>query len=193
MPKLSLHAGTTSKSVGVFVQDSSSVVGAGLAGLTASSSGLLAFWYFPGFSAHTLPLVALAAPDSAWTSGGFKEVTNTWPGHYRLDLPNACLTGATSVIVGLLGAPDMAPVSLEIELTATDNQSGGGGLTLDLTQAVPTTNTAQTVGDCLNAARAQGFGKWAISGTTLTLYAANGTTAVRTFTLDSATAPTSRT
>lgn len=64
--------------------------------------------------------------------------------------------------------------------------------TLDLTQAVPTSNTDQTVGDALNAARAQGFGKWAISGTTLTLYAADGTTAVRTFTLDSATAPTQR-
>lgn len=64
---------------------------------------------------------------------------------------------------------------------------------LDLTQAVPTSNTANTVGDALNAARAQGFGKWSLSGTTLTLYAPDGTTAVRTFTLDSATAPTSRT
>jgi hypothetical protein len=48
------------------------------------------------------------------------------------------------------------------------------------------------VGDALNAARAQGFGKWVLSGTTLTLYAPDGATAVRTFTLDSATAPTQR-
>lgn len=63
---------------------------------------------------------------------------------------------------------------------------------IDLTQAVPTSNTAQTVGDALNAARAQGFGKWVLDGTSLTLYAANGTTVVRTFTLDSATTPTRR-
>ena len=66
------------------------------------------------------------------------------------------------------------------------------GYTLDLTQPVPTSNTAQTVGDAFNAARAQGFGKWVLSGTTLTLYAPDGSTAVRTFILDSATAPTQR-
>jgi hypothetical protein len=63
---------------------------------------------------------------------------------------------------------------------------------LNLDQPVPASNTAQTVGDALNAARAQGFGKWVLSGTTLTLYAPDGATAVRTFTLDSATAPTQR-
>ena len=64
---------------------------------------------------------------------------------------------------------------------------------LNLSQAVPTSNTAQTVGDALNAARAQGFGKWQMVGTTLTLYAPDGTTAVRTFSLDSVSAPTVRT
>lgn len=59
-------------------------------------------------------------------------------------------------------------------------------------QAVPTSNTSQTVGDSLNAARAQGFGKWVKSGTSLVLYAPDGTTPVRTFTLDQDTFPTSR-
>lgn len=77
--------------------------------------------------------------------------------------------------------------------TATGFAEPGDVMQQDMTQAVPTTNTAQTLGDALNAARAQGFGKWALVGTTLTLYAADGTTVVRTFTLDSATAPTSRT
>jgi hypothetical protein len=63
---------------------------------------------------------------------------------------------------------------------------------LNLSQPVPTSNSAQTVGDALNAARAQGFGKWVLSGTSLMLYAADGTTVVRTFTLDSASAPTTR-
>jgi hypothetical protein len=70
--------------------------------------------------------------------------------------------------------------------------SASNTVQIDMTQAVPTSNTVQTVGDALNAARAQGFGKWVISGTTLTLYAADGTTVVRTFTLDSASSPTQR-
>jgi hypothetical protein len=65
-------------------------------------------------------------------------------------------------------------------------------VTIAMTQPVPTSNTPQTVGDALNAARAQGFGRWVISGTTLSLYAADGTTVVRTFTLDSASVPTQR-
>ena len=65
---------------------------------------------------------------------------------------------------------------------------------LDMTQAVPTSNTAETVGDALNAARVQGFGKWAISGTTLNLYANDGTTVVKALTLaPTGSAPTSRT
>ena len=67
-----------------------------------------------------------------------------------------------------------------------------GRTRIDLAQTIPNSNTAQTVGDALNAARAQGFGKWILSGTSLTLYAADGTTVVRVFTLDSASAPTQR-
>lgn len=73
------------------------------------------------------------------------------------------------------------------------NLTGITNARLDLTQAVPTSNTAETLGDALNAARAQGFGKWVLTGTSLVLYANDGTTAVRSFTLNSATAPTSRT
>jgi hypothetical protein len=68
----------------------------------------------------------------------------------------------------------------------------GAAMTLDLSQGVPSSNSPQTVGDSLNAARAQGFGKWVQNGLTLTLYAADGTTPVRVFALDSASAPTQR-
>lgn len=76
-------------------------------------------------------------------------------------------------------------------LLATD---ANGSASISLTQPVATTgNTANTLADCLNAARAQGFGKWTIIGDTFTLYAPDNVTAVRIFTLDSATAPTQRT
>lgn len=87
---------------------------------------------------------------------------------------------------------DIAAIKAKTDTLPASPAAVGSVMTLDLTQAVPTANTAQTVGDSLNAARAQGFGKWVLSGTTLTLYASDGTTVVRTFTLDSATAPTQR-
>jgi hypothetical protein len=48
------------------------------------------------------------------------------------------------------------------------------------------------VGDALNAARAQGFGKWTINGNTLSFYAPDGTTIIKSFTLDSAKFPSQR-
>jgi hypothetical protein len=108
------------------------------------------------------------------------------PGIYRFDIPNAVFaSGVDKAIVSLTGSSRMIPVLMEYDLEATSY--------LDLTQAIPTSNTAETIGDALNAARAQGFGKWVISGTTLTLYANDGTTSVKSFTLNSATNPTSRT
>lgn len=97
-------------------------------------------------------------------------------------LPGAYGAGTAGNIVGN-----------RLDVAVSTRLAAGGQVTLDLTQAVPTSNTAQTVGDALNAARAQGFGRWVLSGTTLTLYAADGSTVVRTFTLDNSTTPSSRT
>lgn len=74
----------------------------------------------------------------------------------------------------------------------TSGLNATGKVTVDLTQTVPTSNTVHTIGDALNAARAQGFGKWTISGTALTMYASDGSTIVKTFTLNSSSNPTSR-
>lgn len=71
----------------------------------------------------------------------------------------------------------------------------GSAMTIDLTQALDETATAATVGAALNAARAQGFGRWAISedGLTLTIYRSDDTTPVIAFTLPTAKNPKSRT
>lgn len=65
-------------------------------------------------------------------------------------------------------------------------------VSLNLAQAIPNTPTQGTIGDALLAAEADGVGKWTLVNTTLTLYRHDGTTVVRTFTLDSAAAPTQR-
>ena len=90
-------------------------------------------------------------------------------------------------------AAETTAIKAQTDLIPASPAAVGSAMTLNLSQAVPTSNTAETVGDSLNASRADAFGRAVISGTTLTLYAADGVTIVRTFTLDSATAPTTRT
>lgn len=122
MAKLALKQGTTSKSLYVFIQDSSVTTGAGLTGLAYNTSSLVAYYVQPGGSATAITLATQTA-TGAWSSGGFVAVDGTnMPGLYRLDVPNAALTGATAVVIMLKGAANMAPCVLEIELTAVDNQ-----------------------------------------------------------------------
>ena len=153
-------------------------------------------------NATTLGLTNLDATVSSRSTyaGGDTSGTTT----LLTRLPSAITLAAGAVTVGTNN--DKTGYSLSQSFPTNFSSlaiTGGGAVTagtvsdktgysLDLTQAVPTTNTAETVGDALNAARAQGFGKWVLSGTTLTLYANDGSTAVRTFTLDSSTAPTQR-
>lgn len=186
MAKLSVKKNSTSRIEYVFIGDNTSASGSGLTGLLYNSSNLVSHYLRPAGTATTISLVTQTVTGS-YSSGGFVEVDPLrMPGIYRFDVPNAVFaTGVDKAIVMMSGASNMIPVLMEYDLEATSY--------LDTTQAIPTSNTAETIGDALNAARAQGFGKWVISGTSLTLYANDGTTAVRTFTLNSASNPTSRT
>lgn len=135
MAKESVLAGTTSHSVNICIYDSSSTVGAGLSGLVFNTSGLVASYTFTGANATrtAVTLATLAAINSAFSSGGFKEIDATnMKGGYRLDIPNAALAAASgqTVTFELHGATNMAPCWFEIELTATNNQDGvRGGMT----------------------------------------------------------------
>lgn len=123
MAKLSLVKGTASLSVNIFVPDSSVTTGAGKTGLAFNTASLTAYYVQPRGTPTAITLATLASATAAYSSGGFIEVDSTnLPGVYRLDIPNAALTGANSVVVMLKGAANMAPVPLEIELTAVDNQ-----------------------------------------------------------------------
>lgn len=137
-------------------------------------------------NAHNILAGPTNAPDGAH---GFAEEGSTgmyWA-PYTADISKLPLR----VVYSVAGGPtDIIPLVLGVDAAAVL----AGNVNLNLAQAVPTSNTAQTVGDALNAARAQGFGPWAISGNNLTIYAADGTTIVHQFNLSpSSTAPTSRT
>ena len=140
------------------------------------------------------------------TSGRTLDITtngNAGIDFGNIDNPTATvgLTGTTissSQVIGSVTGNVGGNVSGNVAGNVQGNVVGSvnsvtSDVTVALDQAIPTSNTANTMGDCLNAARAQGFGKWVKSGTTLTLYAPNGSTIVRTFTLNDANTPTTRT
>lgn len=124
--KLSIKVAATSVSINVFIQDSSSATGAGLTGLVWNSAGLTVYYAFPRSAPVAITLATLAAVTSAFSSGGFIEISATnMPGWYRLDVPDDVLgSGFRFVNLHIKGAANMAPLPIEIELTGWDNQAG---------------------------------------------------------------------
>ena len=117
--------GATSQTVYVEVLDSTSTTGGRKTGLAYNTSSLTAYYVRNGGSATAITLATLAAANSAWSSGGFKEVDSTnMPGIYRLDVPDAALAAGSgdSVAITLKGATGMAQVSAEIQLVAVNLQ-----------------------------------------------------------------------
>jgi hypothetical protein len=171
----SIASGSISQSIEVYL---------GATGLTASTFGLNAYYIRNRSASVQISLVSQTA-TGAWTSGGFAEISSTLvPGSYRLDVPNAAFaSGADDVTIIVKGASGTNGAVVTINLSP---------ININMNQPVPTSNTAQTVGDALNAARAQGFGKWTINGNTLSFYAPDGTTVIKSFTLDSAKFPSQR-
>jgi len=109
-----IYAGSTSQTVRFFIQDTSSTAGAGLTGLTHSTSGLTCY-YSKGIGAATSITLASQTATGAYASGGFCAVDGTnMPGLYRLDLPDVVVDTEAEVIVMLRGAANMAPVAIRI-------------------------------------------------------------------------------
>lgn len=144
--KLSLLAGTTSKTIKIFIQDSSVTTGAGLTGLVFNTASLTAYYIREGAASATAITLATASVGT-WTSSGFKVVDAiNMPGVYEVGIPNAAIAaGAKSVIIYLQGAINMAPCVVEIELTAVDNQSATAFMTSIAT--VTNLTNAPTAGD----------------------------------------------
>lgn len=129
MPKLSIKANSTSQTTDVFIQDSAATDGSGKTGLVFNTSGLTAYYNFPGGSSTAITLATLAAANSAWSSGGFKEIDATnQKGHYRFDIPNTLLVSGNGRSVKIVfQGTGIVPCPLEIELTGWDNQASIDG------------------------------------------------------------------
>ncbi len=145
-------------------------------------------------ASRATPAQILATPANPLATDGTGRVTvgaNADKSGYNL------AANQSSVTVGTVNSlstspPDSAGTAAMNSRLPASPAAVGSVMTLDLTQAVPTSNTPQTMGDALNAARVQGFGKWVRSGTTLTLFAPDGVTPAHVFTLDDPITPTQR-
>ena len=170
MSKRKIKAGTTSLSLGVIVYDNTSTTGAGLSGITHSSSGLVFEYRREGQSSWT-SVTPVSKTLGTYTSGGI-VADGSRAGRYEVDIPDAVLAaGAKTAYVCLRGATNMHPVDIEIELDAVDYQdavrfgmsalpnasagaNGGlpigdnsGRVLLQPTQTGVTIPTVQTVGE----------------------------------------------
>jgi hypothetical protein len=136
--KLSILAGSTSQTVNVFIRSSASTTGAGLTGLVYNTASLTAYYGLSRAAAVSISLGTQTA-TGAWSSGGFVEISSAnMPGWYRFDIPNAALASGRFVSIHLQGAANMAPCPIEIELTATNNQSATAFITGVNSLAPPT-------------------------------------------------------
>jgi hypothetical protein len=112
---ITIAPGSTSQSIELYL---------GATGLTASTSGLSAYYNRTrSADVQITPLVARTI-GQPWTSGGFAEVNpNTMPGVYRLDLPDAAVAaGADDVTVVVRGASGTNGAVMTVKLSS-------GGLT----------------------------------------------------------------
>ena len=121
MAKYQLVKGTTSQTVEVFIQDSSSTTGAGLTGLAFNTASLTAFFYREG-DASTTSMTLVTMTLGTWVTLGFVVVDATnMPGVYQIGIPDAALaTGADYVNITLRGASNMVDLHLEIQLSNFD-------------------------------------------------------------------------
>ncbi len=154
--KLSIKAGATSQSVNIFVRDSSSTTGGGLASIAPAGGSLLTGtkldYSFTGTNAARVnqALSVLAAVNSAFSAGGIVQIDNTnMIGWVRVDIPDAAITTGKGRVVSFLlwGGTNMASTPFEIELTGWDNQDAvHGGFTCLPNTAVTTNASLLTSG-----------------------------------------------
>lgn len=111
-----VYAGLASQTIDIFLQDSSSSTGQGLAGLVYNSAGLVASYRKGATGSRTAITLATQTVGGAFSSGGFVEIDATnMKGVYRLDIPNAAVDTEGFVTLYLYGATNLLPTALRID------------------------------------------------------------------------------
>lgn len=134
--KLQIVKGSTSQILTVFIQDDTATDGSGLGSLIHTSSIAGGYVRTGGTG------VALAVDEDVATEGTYQAPSTA--AHVRIGTPANMITGvyelhfhndlfaagADSIVIGLAGAADMAPLLIEIQLTDVNlNDGTRGGMT----------------------------------------------------------------
>jgi hypothetical protein len=111
-----VYANTASQTIDIFLQDSSSSTGQGLAGLVFNSAGLVVSYRKGATGSRTAITLATQTVGGAYSSGGFVEIESThMKGVYRLDVPNAAVDTEGFVTLFVYGATNLLPTALRID------------------------------------------------------------------------------
>jgi hypothetical protein len=148
-----VYAGLTSQTVDIFLQDSSSSTGQGLAGLVHNSAGLVASYRKGATGSRTAITLATQTVGGAWSSGGFVEIDATnMKGVYRLDLPNAAVDSEGFVTLFLYGATNLLPTALRIDCRPLPvDVKKFGGTAITAAAGIPEVKVASIAANAVNA------------------------------------------
>jgi hypothetical protein len=114
----------TSRSLPIFIVDTSSTTGGGLSGVTSASSGLVLEYRRQNQSAWTSVTPQSGKTLGTYFSGGI-VASGSLAGRYEVDFPDAAFASAAGVEwveLCVRGVANMLPVLIEIELDAVDYQ-----------------------------------------------------------------------
>jgi hypothetical protein len=149
-----VYAGLTSQTLDIFLQDSSSSTGQGLAGLVFNSASLVASYRKGATGSRTAITLATQTVGGAWSSGGFVEIDATnMKGVYRLDIPNAAVDTEGFVTLYLYGATNLLPTALRIDCRPLPvDVKKFGGTALTAAAGIPEVKVASMADNTLTAA-----------------------------------------
>ncbi len=123
MSKQKTTRAKTSRSLPIFIADTSSTTGGGLSGVTHLSSGLVLEYRRQNQSTWT-SVTAVSKTLGTYVSGGI-VASGALAGRYEVDFPDAAFASAAGVEwveLCVRGVANMLPVLIEIELDAVDYQ-----------------------------------------------------------------------
>lgn len=166
---------STDQTIDVFIQDSSSLTGAGLTGLAFNTSSLVCYYRRGAVASATALTLATQTVGGAHSDGGFVEISSAnMPGWYRLDLSDAMVaTGVPWVGITLKGAANMVPCNVVIAMEPVPadvvNVNGGTATALSTIDGISLESFYEIILAALT-------GKATYSSGTITFYKQDGST-----------------
>lgn len=113
--KISRFVGTTNQTIGVFIQDATVSTGAGLANINASSVSFA--WHREGMAAVSSGTCTTGTLGTYGASSFVQKSSTLMLGWYEFGAPPGLFAAGGYVNLHMYGAPSMAPLPIEIDIS----------------------------------------------------------------------------